>query len=57
MEGEAISPIEAEKYLKLSDKTVKRVISQLVDKKLVIPASGIIRVRSYRFGDQVKHSI
>jgi hypothetical protein len=55
--GEAISPIEIEKYLKLSDKTVKKVLSQLVDKKMLIPASGIMRIRSYRLGDQVKHPI
>ncbi|MDR7075701.1 very-short-patch-repair endonuclease [Neobacillus niacini] len=55
--GEAISPIEVEKYLKLSDKTLKKVLSQLVDKKMLIPASGIRRVRSYRLGDQVKHPI
>lgn len=55
--GEAISPIEVEKYLKLSDKTVKKVLSQLVDKKMLIPASGIMRIRSYRLGDQVKQPI
>ncbi len=55
--GEAISPIEVEKYLKLSDKTVKKVLSQLVDKKMLIPASGSIRVRSYRLGGLVKHPI
>ncbi len=55
--GEAIFPIEVEKYLKLSDKTVKKVLSQLVDKKMLIPASGIVRVRSYQLGDQVKHPI
>lgn len=53
----AIFPIELEKYLKLSDKTVKKVLSQLVDKKLLIPASGNVRIRSYRLGDQVKHPI
>lgn len=53
--GEAISPIEFEKYLKLSDKTVRKVLSQLVDKKMLIPASGTVRVRSYRLGDQVRH--
>jgi hypothetical protein len=31
--GEAISPIGIGKYLKLGDKTVKRALSQLVDKK------------------------
>lgn len=55
--GEAISPIEIARYLKISAKTVKRVISQLVDKKMLIPASGIVRVRSYRLGDQVTHPI
>lgn len=55
--GEAIFPIEVEKYLKLSDKTVKKVLSQLVDKKTLIPASGIKRIRSYRLGDQVKQPI
>ena len=53
--GEAIFPIEVEKYLSLSDKTVKKILSQLVEKKLLIPASGIMRIRSYRLGDQVKH--
>jgi hypothetical protein len=55
--GEAISPIEVEKYLKLSNKTVKKVLSKLVDKKMLIPATGIMRIRSYRLGDQVKHPI
>ncbi|MCT8136855.1 DNA-binding response regulator [Anaerobacillus sp. CMMVII] len=55
--GEVIYPIEVEKYLKLSGKTVKKVLSQLVDKKMLIPASGVVRVRSYRLGDQVKNPI
>jgi len=55
--GEAISPIEVEKYLKLSDKTVKKILSQLVVKKKLIPASGTIRIRSYRLGEQVKHQV
>jgi very-short-patch-repair endonuclease len=55
--GEAIFPIEVEKYLKLSDKTVKKVLSQLVDKKKLIPASGTMRIRSYRLGDEVKHPV
>ncbi|MEH7275419.1 DNA-binding response regulator, partial [Neobacillus vireti] len=55
--GEAISPIEVEKYLKLSDKTVKKVLSELVDKKMLIPASGTKRVRTYRLGDQVKRQL
>ncbi|WP_078547902.1 hypothetical protein [Litchfieldia alkalitelluris] len=55
--GEPISPIEVEKYLKLSDKTVKKVLTQLVNKQMLIPASGIVRIRSYRLGNQVKHPI
>lgn len=55
--GEAISPIEVEKYLKASDKTVKKVISQLVQKKMLIPASGSLRIRSYRLGNQVQYPI
>ncbi len=38
--GEAISPTEVGRYLKLSDKPVKKILSQLVEKKLLIPASG-----------------
>lgn len=52
--GEAVSPIEVQKYLKLSDKTVKKILSILVDKKVLYPAAGIKRVRSYRLGDQVR---
>ncbi|MGD6804538.1 DUF559 domain-containing protein [Rossellomorea vietnamensis] len=55
--GEAISPIEVEKHLKLSDKTVSKVLSQLVNKKVLIPASGVVRIRSYRLGDHVKHPV
>lgn len=55
--GEAIYPIEVEKYLKISDKTVKKVLSKLVDKKMLLPASGNLRIRSYRLGDQVKQPI
>lgn len=52
--GESIAPIEIEKQLKLSDKTVKKILSNLVDKKMLIPASGTVRIRSYRLGDQIK---
>jgi hypothetical protein len=55
--GEAISPKEVEMYLKLSDKTVKKILSQLVDKKMLMPASGVVRIRSYRLGNQVKHQV
>lgn len=56
-QGKAISPIEVEKYMKLSDKTVKKLLTQLVDKKMLIPSSGIKRIRSYRLGNQIKHPI
>lgn len=55
--GETISPKEVENYLKLSDKTVKKVLSQLVDKKMLIPASGNKRIRSYRLGVHVNRPI
>ncbi|MCM3389771.1 DNA-binding response regulator [Ureibacillus chungkukjangi] len=55
--GEAIYPKEVEKYLKLSDKTVRNILSRLVEKKMLLPASGIKRVRSYRLGVQIKHPI
>lgn len=55
--GEEIYPTEVEKYLKLSDKTVKKILTQLVEKKMLIPASGTKRVRSYRLGDQVKDPV
>lgn len=55
--GENISPIEIQKYLNLSDKTVKKVLSQLVDKNLLLPATGVKRIRSYRLGDQVKNPV
>ncbi|MGD6843992.1 BlaI/MecI/CopY family transcriptional regulator [Bacillus infantis] len=52
-----ISPKEVEKHLKLSAKTVKKVLSQLVEKKMLIPASGTQRIRSYRVGYQVKNPV
>lgn len=55
--GAAIYPVEVEEFLKLSNKTVKKILHQLVDKKKLVPASGAKRVRSYRLGDQVKHPI
>jgi predicted transcriptional regulator len=55
--GEAISPKEVQTYLELSDKPVKKVLSLLVDKKLLIPASGTKRVCTYRLGNQVKQPI
>ena len=55
--GKSISPMEVEKYLKRTDKTVKKLLTQLVEKKMLIPESGVKRIRSYRLGDQVKHTI
>ncbi|WP_318502976.1 DUF559 domain-containing protein [Bacillus sp. T3] len=55
--GEAIYPKEVAEYLRLSNKTVIKVLSQLVNKMMLIPASRVKRVRSYRLGDQVKHPI
>ncbi|WP_019153026.1 hypothetical protein [Robertmurraya massiliosenegalensis] len=53
--GEAISPREVEKYLSQSDKTVRKILSQLVDKNMLIPASGVKRIGSYRLSDLIKH--
>ncbi len=55
--GEAIFPKEVFACLKLSDKTARKVLSQLVEKKMLIPASGTKRVRSYRLGNHIKHPI
>lgn len=55
--AEVIYPKEIEKYVKRSEKTVKKILAQLVDKKLLIPASGKSRVRSYRVSDQIKRGI
>ncbi|MBT2638732.1 MULTISPECIES: BlaI/MecI/CopY family transcriptional regulator [unclassified Bacillus (in: firmicutes)] len=55
--GEDISPTEVEKYLKLSDKTVKKILSQLVEKKMLIPTSGTKRIHAYRLGEQVKDPV
>jgi very-short-patch-repair endonuclease len=53
--GEAISPTEVAKYLKLGVKTARKVLAQLVDKEMLTPASGTVRVRSYQLGSQVRH--
>ena len=53
--GEDITPKELARDLKLCDKTVRKILSQLVDKKMLIPASGRVRIRSYRLGNQVKN--
>ncbi|WP_404348618.1 DNA-binding response regulator [Sutcliffiella horikoshii] len=55
--GEEVYPTEVEKYLKLSGKPVKKILTQLVEKKMLIPASGVKRIRSYRLADQVKDPI
>ena len=55
--GEAIFPKEVVTYLKLCDKTARKLLAQLVEKKMLIPASGTKRVRSYRLGNHIKHPI
>lgn len=53
--GVAITPQEVIKLLNLSDKTVRKILTQLVHKKKLIPATGTARIRSYRLCEQVKH--
>ncbi|WP_421383299.1 DNA-binding response regulator [Bacillus salacetis] len=53
--GEAISPIEVAEYVNLSTRTVSKVLSQLVEKQMLTPASGTRRIRSYQLGTQLKH--
>ncbi|MDF2607065.1 MAG: hypothetical protein K0S34_1260 [Bacillales bacterium] len=55
--GEDISPKEVEKFLNLSDKPVKKLLTQLVKKRMLIPTSGTKRIRSYRLGDHIKDPI
>lgn len=51
--GEAIFPKEVASNLKFGDKKARKVLAQLVAKKILIPASGNKRVRSYRLGVHV----
>lgn len=51
--GEAIFPKEVASNLKFGDKKARKVLAQLVAKKMLIPASGNKRVRSYRLGVHV----
>jgi hypothetical protein len=46
--------IRSREVFEVSGQTVKIVLSKLVDKKMLIPASGTVRVRSYQLGDQVR---
>ena len=55
--GVPVTPAEIQKYMGHSDKPVKKVLTQLVEKGWLIPASGTSRIRSYRVGDQVKQPI
>lgn len=55
--GGTIFPKEVESYLKLSDKPAKKILTQLVEKKMLLPASGNKRIRSYRLGNHVKNPI
>ncbi|MEK4130143.1 DNA-binding response regulator [Solibacillus sp. FSL W8-0474] len=52
--GGAIFPKDIETYLKVSDKTARKLLAQLVEKKMLIPASGTKRVRSYQLGNHIK---
>lgn len=52
--GVAITPGEAESLLHLSDKPVRRILAELVRKGILLPASGKIRITSYRLSDKVK---
>jgi len=52
--GGLITPREVAEYMRLSKITVLGLLTQLVDKKMLVPASGTVRIRSYRVGDQVK---
>lgn len=51
--GEAIFPKEVASNLNFGDKKARKVLAQLVAKKMLIPASGNKRVRSYRLGVHV----
>ncbi|MBD8038811.1 DNA-binding response regulator [Solibacillus sp. A46] len=52
--GGAIFPKDVETYLKVSDKTARKLLAQLVEKKMLMPASGTKRVRSYQLGNHIK---
>lgn len=53
--GGPVSPSEVQTHLNLSDKPVKKVLTLLVQKKMLVPTSGGKRIHSYRLSDQVKH--
>lgn len=55
--GDAVKPAEVKEYLGLSGKTVSKILAHLLDKKLLIPASGTVRIRSYRLGEKVNRPI
>ncbi|RXT05205.1 DNA-binding response regulator [Ammoniphilus sp. CFH 90114] len=55
--GTAVTPAEVEKLLKLSDKTARKILSQMVQKKILYPATGRQRIRSYRLGEGVQNPL
>lgn len=54
--GEPIFPKEFEAHLNLSEKTIKKLLGQLVAKKMLFPASGVNRIRSYRVPHEMKNN-
>lgn len=52
--GEVVSPREIQTQLEISDKTAKKLLVQLVTKNMLIPISGIQRIRLYKLTDYVK---
>lgn len=52
--GADITPREVCRLLKLSDKTVKKLLAELVHKGVLIPTSGKQRIHSYLLSKEVK---
>lgn len=49
-----VTPREVSKLLNLSDKTVKKILTELVNKRVLVPTSGKQRFHSYVLGEEVK---
>ncbi len=52
--GNVVTPRVVAQLLKLSDKTVKKILLELVKKRMLVPTSGKQRFHSYLLGDEVK---
>ncbi|MBO8173455.1 MAG: DNA-binding response regulator [Bacillaceae bacterium] len=50
--GEAMTPVEVGAYLHLSNRTVRKWMGGLVEKRMLIPAAGVKRVRSYKLTER-----